>query len=66
MPGHIKLGKTGAVDPDPTEYILPSIEVKRADQSKPYDSRKSVWIPDPKSGGYREGLLQWLIPEMVK
>ena len=32
MPGHIKLVK-GAVDPDPTEFLLPSIEMKRADQA---------------------------------
>ena len=57
MPGHIKLVK-GAVDPDPTEFLLPSIDMKRADQQKPYDSKKSVWIPDPKSGGYREGLME--------
>jgi len=57
MPGHIKLVK-GAVDPDPTEYLLPSIEMKRADQQKVYDSKKSVWIPCPKTGGYREGLIE--------
>ena len=57
MPGHIKLVK-GAVDPDPTEFLLPSIDMKRADQQKPYDSKKSVWIPCPKTGGYREGLLE--------
>ena len=57
MPGHIKLVK-GAVDPDPTEFLLPSIDMKRADQQKPYDSKKSVWIPDPKTGGYREGILE--------
>jgi myosin heavy subunit len=57
MPGHIKLAKTGAVDPDPTEFLLPSLDMKRADQSKPYDPKKSVWIGDPKTGGYREGLL---------
>ena len=57
MPGHIKLVK-GAVDPDPTEFLLPNIEMKRADQQKPYDAKKSVWIPDPKSGGYREGILE--------
>merc|ERR1711910_35729 len=57
MPGHIKLVK-GVVDPDPTEYLLPSIEMKRADQQKVYDSKKSVWIPDPKTGGYKEGLLE--------
>merc|ERR1712168_1651012 len=58
MPGHIKLSKSGQPDPDPTEFLLPSLEMKRADQSKPYDPKKSVWIPDPKTGGYREGLLE--------
>jgi len=57
MPGHIKLVK-GQVDPDPTEFLLPSIEVKRADQQKVYDAKKSVWISDPKTGGYREGLME--------
>ena len=57
MPGHIKLVK-GAVDPDPTEFLLPSLEVKRADQQKPYDAKKSVWISDPKTSGYREGILE--------
>merc|ERR1712088_688530 len=57
MPGHIKLVK-GAVDPDPTEFLLPSIDMKRADQQKVYDTKKSVWIADPKTGGYREGLLE--------
>ena len=58
MPGHIKLTKSGQPDPDPTEYLIPSMEIKRADQQKPYDSKKSVWIPDPKTGGYREGALE--------
>jgi myosin heavy chain 6/7 len=57
MPGHIKLVK-GAVDPDPTEFLLPSMDMKRADQQKPYDSKKSVWIPDEKTHGYKEGLLE--------
>merc|ERR1711892_1425418 len=57
MPGHIKLVK-GAADPDPTEFLVPSIEAKRADQAKVYDTKKSVWIPDPKTEGYREGLLE--------
>merc|ERR1712172_421821 len=58
MPGHIKLSKTGQPDPDPTEFLLPSIDMKRADQQKPYDPKKSVWIPDPKTSGYREGILE--------
>ena len=57
MPGHIKLVK-GQVDPDPTEYLLPDMDMKRADQAKPYDAKKSVWIADAKTGGYKEGLLE--------
>merc|ERR1711971_755242 len=57
MPGHIKLVK-GAVDPDPTEFLLPSMDMKKEDQNKAYDSKKSVWIADPKTNGYREGLLE--------
>jgi len=57
MPGHIKLIK-GAVDPDPTEFLLPSADMKKDDQNKPYDSKKSVWINNPKDGGYREGILE--------
>ena len=57
MPGHIKLVK-GAVDPDPTEFLLPSMDMKKEDQNKPYDAKKSVWIADPKTSGYRQGLLE--------
>jgi myosin heavy chain 6/7 len=57
MPGHIKLVK-GAVDPDPTEFLLPSVEMKREDQAKVYDTRKSVWIMDAKTHVYKEGLLE--------
>ena len=52
MPGHVKMVK-GAVDPDPTEFLLPSHEQRKEDQNKPFDSKKSVWVPDPKTGGYR-------------
>ena len=58
MPGHIKLTKTGQVDPDPSEYLLTSMETRRTDARKPYDPKASVWIPCPKTGGYREGLLE--------
>jgi hypothetical protein len=60
MPGHVKLGKTGEPDPDPAPYLIVSLEMKREDMLKPYDSKKSVWIPDSwsGSGGFKEGLLQ--------
>ena len=57
MPGHIKLVK-GAVDPDPTEFLWPSMDMKKEDQNKPYDPKKSVWIMDAKTHGYKEGLLE--------
>ena len=57
MPGHVKAGKAGEADPDPAPYLIVSMEMKREDQMKPYDPKKSYWVPDGK-GGYREGLLE--------
>ena len=57
MPGHVKLGKAGEPDPDPTEYLVVSMEMKREDQMKPYDSKKSYWVPDGK-GGFIEAILE--------
>lgn len=37
-------------DDDPTPYLFVSLEQKRIDQSKPYDSKKTCWIPDEKEG----------------
>jgi len=57
MPGHIKLVK-GAVDPDPTDFLWPTLDMKKEDQAKVYDPKKSVWIMDAKTHGYKEGLLE--------
>lgn len=32
------------------QYLRVSIEQKLADQSKPYDSKKDIWIPDAEEG----------------
>ena len=56
MPGHIKLGKAGEPDPDPMPYLVVPIDVKRADQNKPYDPKASYWVPDGK-GNYIESML---------
>lgn len=32
--------------------------MKREDQAKVYDTKKSVWIMDPKTHAYKEGLLE--------
>ena len=57
MPGHVKMGKAGEPDPDPSEYLIVSMDMKREDQMKPYDSKKSYWIPD-NQGGFIEAMLE--------
>merc|ERR1712077_121318 len=57
MPGHVKLGKKGEPDPDPSEYLIVSMDMKREDQMKPYDSKKSFWVPDGQ-GGFMESILE--------
>ena len=57
MPGHIKLGKSNEPDPDPTPYLIVSNEMKRNDMHKPFDAKKSYWVPDGQ-GGFKEGLLE--------
>ena len=43
---------------DPSPWLVLSFEMKKEDSLKPYDAKKSVWISDPKTGGYREGILE--------
>merc|ERR1712096_157653 len=57
MPGHVKLGKPGEADPDPIPYLVINMETKRADMSRPYDSKKSYWAPTAK-GDFIECLLE--------
>ena len=57
MPGHVKLGKAGEPDPDPLPYLVVTMEMKRADMLRPYDSKKSYWCPDGK-GGITECMLE--------
>merc|ERR1711937_19648 len=56
MPGHIK--KTSGPDPDPSPWLLVSHELKMKNKAKPYDPKKSVWVPNKADGGYLEGLLE--------
>ena len=57
MPGNIKLGTSNEPDRDPTPFLSVSNETKRTDMLKPYDPKKSYWVPDD-DGGFVEGLLQ--------
>ncbi len=57
MPGNVKLGQSNEPDPDPTNFLFVSQEMKRADMLKPYDPKKSYWAPDGQ-GGFVDSLLQ--------
>merc|ERR1712142_1162370 len=56
MPGHVK--KLTGPDPDPSPWLAVSPELKAKFKSKPYDPKKSVWVPNKAEGGYLEGLLE--------
>ena len=37
-------------DPDPSDYLYVSIEAKRESAAKPYDAKKTCWVPCAKNG----------------
>ena len=55
MPGHIK--KTEGPDPDPSPWLIVSPELKIKLKAKPYDPKKSCWVPNKATHGYDEGLI---------
>ena len=55
MPGHIK--KSDGPDPDPSPWLIVSPELKVKLKSKPYDPKKSCWVPNKATHGYDEGLI---------
>ena len=56
MPGHIK--KSEGADPDPDPWLVVSEELRKKLNSKPYDAKKSCWVPDKATGGYWESLIE--------
>ena len=56
MPGHVK--KSDGPDPDPSPWLIVSDELKVKLKAKPYDAKKSCWVPDKATGGYNEGLIE--------
>ena len=56
MPGHVK--KSTGPDPDPSPWLLVSDELKVKLKSKPYDPKKSCWVPDKATHGYWEGVIE--------
>merc|ERR1712042_331094 len=63
MPGHIK--KSEGPDPCPDQWLMVPDELKVKLKSKPYDPKKSVWVPDKATGGYDEGLIESIDGEKV-
>ncbi|TRY68425.1 hypothetical protein TCAL_07484 [Tigriopus californicus] len=55
MPGHIK--KSEGPDPDPSPWLIVSDELRVKLKAKPYDAKKSCWVPEKATGGYLEGLI---------
>merc|ERR1711892_890301 len=56
MPGHVK--KSTGPDPDPSPWLEVKHELKMKNKAKPYDPKKSYWVPDKNTGGYVEGMLE--------
>ena len=45
-----KKDKYTGPDPDPTDFLYVSLESKRLSSEKPYDAKKSCWVPCLKDG----------------
>ena len=56
MPGHI--AKSSGPDPDPDPWLVVGDELMSKLKAKPYDAKKSCWVPDKSTGGYDEGLIE--------
>ncbi len=56
MPGHVK--KSEGPDPDPAQWLWVSPKLREKLKAKPYDAKKSCWVPDKATGGYFEGLIE--------
>ena len=63
MPGHVK--KTDGPDPCPDQWLYVSDDLKTKLKAKPYDPKKSVWVPEKGTGGYLEGLIDSIEGEKV-
>ena len=56
MPGHLKKGD--GPDPDPDPWLIVSYDLRQKLKAKPYDPKKSCWVPEKGTGGYLEGLIE--------
>ncbi len=56
MPGHVK--KTTGPDPDPDPWLIVTDTLRAKLKAKPYDAKKSCWVPEKSTGGFSEGLIE--------
>jgi len=45
-------------DPDPSPWLEVKPELKEKNMKKPYDGKRSCWVPNKADGGYLEGLTE--------
>ena len=43
---------------DPSPWLAVSDALKAKNKARPYDPKKSVWVPNKADGGYLEGMLE--------
>ncbi len=65
MPGTRIVLKSGEPDPDPAPFLFLSQEHKARNAAKPYDPKRSCWIPD-NDAKFVEGLIQETSGNKVK
>ena len=65
MPGTRIVMKAGEPDPDPGPYLFVSQEHKRRNAEKPYDPKRSCWVPC-KDDCWVEGIIQETAGAKVK
>jgi len=52
----IKLFYSNNLDPSPWLIVTPELKIKL--KAKPYDPKKSCWVPNKVTHGYDEGLIE--------
>ena len=57
MPGTRIVMKPGEPDPDPAPYLFISAEHKQKNAEKPYDPKRSCWVPCP-DDKFLEGIIE--------
>ena len=65
MPGTKIVLNAGEPDPDPAPFLFVSAEVKKKISEKPYDPKRSAYVPHPEEK-FAEGLIEETVGNKVK